>query len=878
MRQSFYFIFLLIGLSLLHEAEAQPSFLKMGPEVAILGSYSSLPYDAGGVSFKDFDNDGWDDLTLCTGIGQPIRFFKNRFGQFEEIFMIQTNLGAHYYSVWIDYDNDNDLDFFSLSDLSGAQLFENNGAFVFTDITANSGFDSLSGSPLRGATFGDFNNDGLVDVYICSYSLISGNNMFFQTPNNTFENVTVLSGTADSLRYSFMGIVLDYNNDGWMDFYVANDGNTSKNSMYKNNGDSTFSDVSVQTGTDLLLDAMGMSLGDYDGDLDLDIHITDKLDSKVLRLNSNSTYSEVGTQVGLDHPSGFGWGTNFFDADLDGDEDLYISTNYVSLSSAPSVLCVNNGQGMFTETFIGSDSGFSFTNVLGDYNNDRLLDIAVLNSDGQQSNIWQNTLVNPESRFSFKLEGCGNIHKDAAGAIIKVFDGGDSRVFPYHISESYVGQNSDKKVTPILNGVNLDSMIVEWSNGNSSVLYNIQPNQTLVISECEAAKPLPVILVPNYATQGLVSCSGDSILLELDGNYDSVIWSTGETTNSINVTAAGEYDVTVTNQFGVSASSVSVEVLSYETPQYTIITETPDCFNDGWVQIEPIDSNTTYSYQWSNGSTSNFVSNLNVGSYEVTISADGECEQVETITINQPQNSTPLGISATSTDLTCFEDNSGSIEVSVSGGTPPYVYSWTNQCTTSLNDSIESGSYGITITDDISCEADTSISLNQPDQILAYIDVTPDTNSIGLGMISLTVIGGTPPYAISWNDSLSQIGTMASNLINGSYQASISDLNNCSRTLEITVPNIEITGINEFKSSDGSITCFHQEEKVILSLNTKNQATNLSSISLFDLQGRRVSCSKTLIGESTVLLDFEDQGVFIIRDDASSQTCKVVKL
>ena len=119
---------------------------------------------------------------------------------------------------------------------------------------------------------------------------------------------------------------------------------------------------------------------------------------------------------------------------------------------------------------------------------------------------------------------------------------------------------------------------------------------------------------------------------------------------------------------------------------------------------------------------------------------------------------------------------------------------------------------------------------------------------------------------------------MASNLINGSYQASISDLNNCSRTLEITVPNIEITGINEFKSSDGSITCFHQEEKVILSLNTKNQATNLSSISLFDLQGRRVSCSKTLIGESTVLLDFEDQGVFIIRDDASSQTCKVVKL
>lgn len=867
-----------MGLLFLCEAQAQPSFFKMGPELANFGSYSSLPYDAGGMSFKDFDNDGWDDLTLCTGPGESIRFFKNYYGVFEEVFMIQTNLGAHYYAVWIDYDNDNDLDFFSLSDLGGAQLFQNNGAFVFTEVTGASGLNTLAGSPKRGATFGDFNNDGLVDLYVCSYSLLNGNNMFFQTANHTFDNVTVISGTSDSLRYSFMGILLDYNNDGWMDLYVANDGNTSKNTLFKNNGDTTFTDVSVQTGTNLLLDAMGMSLGDYDGDLDLDIHITDKLDSKLLRLNSNSTYTEVGSQVGVDHPSGFGWGTNFFDADLDGDEDLYISTNYISLSSEPSVLCVNNGSGVFSETYIGEDSAFSFTNVLGDFNNDRLFDIAVLNSDDQPSVLWKNTLLNAAERFSFKLEGCGATHKAAAGAVIKTFDAGLSKLLSYHASESFLGQNSDKKIVPILNGFTLDSMVIEWPSGSVSKYYNVKPNQTLIFSECESPKPQPVILVPNYATQGLVSCSGEPIVLELNGEYETVVWSTGDTTNSISVSAPGSYNVTVTNQFGVSATAFPVTVIGYEIPEYTIVSETPDCFNNGWVHIDPIDSTSNYSYQWSNGSTSNFVSNLNVGTYTVTISVEGECEQIETITINQPQNTTPLEISAIASDASCFGANSGNIEVNVTGGITPYTYDWANNCTTALNAGITAGTYSVTATDQGGCQIDTSITIDQPDQILAYISVTPDTNESGLGTISLNVIGGTPPYAISWNDSLNQSGASATQLTAGNYEAYIVDSNNCTRSIEINVPNVDLTDIDPRHRAKNAMKCRLEGERVVLMLDQGELNTNLNAISLFDIHGRELNCRKTAANSARIALEFEDRGVFIIRDEASSQTCKVVKL
>ncbi len=873
------FVFLFSFIFALESLQAQPSFMNVANQVGNFGSYSSLPYDAGGMSFRDYDNDGWDDLTYCTGIGSPIKIFKNNFGIFEEVTTITTNTEMHYYSSWLDYDNDNDLDLFTISSLGGVELFQNNGSFSFTEIANTIGFAGLAGAPLRGATFGDFNNDGLVDVYICSYNLTVGNKMLFQNPNHSFQDVTIQSGTQDSLRWSFMGVALDYNDDGWMDLYIANDGNTFQNTLFKNNGDTTFTDVSAITGTNLHLDAMGMALGDYDGDLDLDIHITDKLNSKLLRLNSNSTYSELASQVGVDHPNGFGWGTNFFDADLDGDEDLYISCNYTSLSSEASVLCVNNGQGIFSPTYIGDDSTYAFTNVIGDFNNDRLQDIAVLNSDNQSMNLWKNTQANPPNRFSIKIKGCIT-HADAAGSKLIAYDGADARMYSFHISESFLGQNSDKKVIPILNNPTLDSLKVIWPTGAETKLFDIKPDQTIIVSECEQPKPLPVILVPNYATQGLTSCSGDPILLELNGNYENVIWSTGDTINSIYVTSAGIYDVTVTNQFGVSATSSVVTIQSFANPQYTITTETPSCFDNGWVEINPIDSNAIYTYHWSNGLNSNYVSNLNVGTYSVSISINGQCEQVETVVINQPQNSIPIQISATVEDLDCYNDNSGSIELEVNGGTPPFHYLWTNQVTSSSNQLINAGNYGVTATDANGCEKDTSFSVEQPDQILAFIDVVPDTNLMGAGSITLDIIGGTPPYTVVWSDSLNQTGEIASNLVKGAYTAKITDSQFCERLLNIVVPNVTLAGLAMITPQADKLECLHIDGNIHIQLDRAINASDnvLESIFIYDVSGRKIAFDYTAVANRTLVLSFNASGVFILRDEFTQQSCKVIKL
>lgn len=231
-------------------------------------------------------------------------------------------------------------------------------------------------------------------------------------------------------------MAVDYNNDGWLDFYEAND-NYDGNLFYKNNGDSTFTEVSFTNGTHMELDAMGLGVGDFDGDLDFDIHITDRFtDSKLLRNNGDGTYTEVGGQHNLEYVGGFGWGNNFFDADLDGDHDMYISgTHFPFFSALPSLLYVNNGQAWFNPDTLENDSLYSGTNAIFDFNNDRKPDIASLNADNIPNSVWSNTTPISTPRFSIRLVGCSS-NRDAIGSTITAYDGQESRAWMTHSTQS----------------------------------------------------------------------------------------------------------------------------------------------------------------------------------------------------------------------------------------------------------------------------------------------------------------------------------------------------------------------------------------------------------------------------------------------------------
>ncbi len=876
--QSLLKILLIAWLTLFgEEAQSQPSFTNVAGELGLTESYSNLPIFGGGLSIRDFNGDGWDDITMCTIGGEPVKFFQNNYGAgFEEVFPIQTLPEKQFFFCWIDFDNDTDLDAFIVTELSGVHLYRNDGGMLFNEITFSSGLSGLNGILRTGCAFGDFNNDGLIDLYVPNTGHQEENKMFFQDSNNIFNNVSAMSGTGDSLKYTFQGVLIDYNHDGWVDLYLANDvydGNT----LFRNNGDSTFTDVSVETGAYQELDAMGLAIGDFDNDLDLDIHITDKIDSKLLELTASGTFNEVGSQRGVDFANGFGWGNNFFDADLDGDEDLYVSSSYFPVGlSQPSILYINDGTGSFNGQNLSADSSYSFTNVIGDFNNDRKTDIAVLNSNDDPINLWKNESNTNALRFSLKLEGCTS-NREAAGAKVIAFDGAQSRLYSYHVSQSFLGQNSDKKIIPILNGTTLDSLTITWPNGNSTSVSSIEPNQTLVISECSSPKPLPVITVPNYSTQGLTSCSGDSVLLVVNGNYPNVIWSNGETDDSIYVSSAGSYNVNVVNQFGVAATSSPVSIIEREYPMYTINSTIASCFNDGAIQIVANDSNALYSYNWNNESTSDSLSNLSPETYHFTVTDQGECAVEDSVVIDGPANFTPIRFNGTSENAQCHNESSGIISVFPSGGSSPYEFLWSNQDTTSSID-VTAGNYSLTISDSYNCQRDTSFKVYEPDQILAYIDVNPDTNMTGIGMITLDVFGGTPPYSIEWYDAQNQTGSNAQNLTAGEYIAQITDANSCTRNLEIAVPNIDLTGAVEIQNEGCELICSNQSSSIMLQLTDRCAPPfSLEKMSVFNIQGQPINFESSQISNTKTEIVLDEIGVFLILDH-TGRSCKVLRL
>ena len=246
-----------------------------------------------GVSFFDYDNDGWDDLTVATADDDPVRFYKNINGNFvEQTLNIANNNWRNKQVNWVDIDNDGDNDLFVTSDTSINRLYENLGNMILQDITSTSG---LLNEVLvtYGASWGDYNNDGFLDVFLSNRDTTIPNILYKNNGNNTFSLVNSESGLITTGTLSFCSAFIDYNKDGFQDIYVANDKVEYPNIMYKNNGDGTFTEVGFETGTDITIDAMSVTIGDYNSDSWLDIYVTnDVVGNVLLKNNGNGTFSD----------------------------------------------------------------------------------------------------------------------------------------------------------------------------------------------------------------------------------------------------------------------------------------------------------------------------------------------------------------------------------------------------------------------------------------------------------------------------------------------------------------------------------------------------------------------------------------------------------
>ena len=285
-----------------------------------------------GVSFCDFDNDGWDDITV-SGDDQPIGFFRNVNGIFEEVTYELENLPMSLkQAVWIDFDNDGDKDLFLASEEYKNRLYRNDD-FIFTDITVAAGLPDIVLQTNSGS-WGDYDNDGDLDLFLSNRDLDQNipNMLFRNNGDETFTNVNASCGIGNVSMITFQGTFFDYNNDGWLDIYLINDRKVTPNILYHNNGDGTFSDMSVQAEAGYVMDAMSVGLDDYDADGFIDVYITNTAFDEdfpvpanaLMKNDGDGTFSEIAIPSGVSFDR-ISWGASFVDMDNNGKLDLYVS-------------------------------------------------------------------------------------------------------------------------------------------------------------------------------------------------------------------------------------------------------------------------------------------------------------------------------------------------------------------------------------------------------------------------------------------------------------------------------------------------------------------------------------------------------------------------
>ncbi|MBR9845307.1 MAG: CRTAC1 family protein, partial [Algicola sp.] len=466
---------------------SQSNFIDRASDLGIGVSCGDVPI-GNGISFYDYNSDGWDDVTLATQAGDPIRFFKNINGVFqEETLNIPINTSQIKQINWVDYDNDGHIDLYATSNISGNKLYRNDGSFNFSDVTAESQLPTANVFTY-GASWGDYNNDGFLDVFLSNrdVALVVPNYLYRNNGNGTFTNVSETAGIINTGNLSFCSAFFDFNNDGWQDIYVSKDRIENKNILYKNNGDGTFSDVSEAANTDLYIDAMSVTIEDYNSDGWLDIYVTNTQEGNVfLKNNGDETFTNVAITNGTTFNS-IAWGAVFLDAENDMDLDIYVSglldgSNPSFLSAA---LYENDGAGNFTipsEGFI-NDTRESYANAIGDADNDGFPEIAVANADNEHVFLWKNEAASTNNWLQVKLEGVQS-NKSGVGSFIEIAINGEKQYRYTLCGEGYLAQNSATEVFGLGTNSSIDYVRVTWLSGLVDEITNVSANQLLTIVE-----------------------------------------------------------------------------------------------------------------------------------------------------------------------------------------------------------------------------------------------------------------------------------------------------------------------------------------------------------------------------------------------------------
>ena len=608
-------------------------FEEVSDSLGIQHFYGYSEY-GGGVSFYDFNYDGWDDITIAGGDGD-IHFYVNDAGSFTRLEGLISGIHHVKQILWVDFDNDEDADLF-VTTLNKNLLFRNNGDLEMEDVSTAYGISSLE-RDTYGAAFGDYDRDGWLDLYITDKD-ISGEtderaNIFMRNENGErFKDVTLKTGTSDSSRAPLAVSFFDYNKDLWADFYIAQD-KRKVNSLFENTGEGNFIRTE-NTGAEVPMNGMCVSVADYNNDSWQDIYVTNTDEGNILlRNNGAGTFDEVAEELGVTFNQ-FAWSASFMDVDNDGYQDLYVCNQW-----GENKLYMNElGKG-FTEipeisTIEHIDR--SSSSAMGDIDNDGKLDFMVSNTHEYSSKLWWNRSELTGNWIKFNLES-NYSNNDALGARIEVYCEGN--VFSRYLNGAtgFLAQNSRYEHVGIGDYEQVDSLLIYWPSGVVDRLTKQNVNQMITVEEGVNASLAPMI---NDGIDTITICSTDSVKLKSQyyGRNFEFLWSNGESTSTVWINETGNYSLLMTDIDGSEYRSAEVVVEALQSPALTAeISPATIGMADGALDFEVIGVAPPYQFFWNNFnvSVSDLMENLSAGEYTITVTDANSCQTSATFIIGE---------------------------------------------------------------------------------------------------------------------------------------------------------------------------------------------------------------------------------------------------
>jgi len=483
--------------------------------------------NGGGAVFLDYDQDGFIDIYASSGTWlegfsngeKPAELpgnhlYRNRGdGTFEDVTK-KAGVGGPWYSMGVsssDFNNDGYPDLY-LSNYGPNVLFKNNGNGSFSDITKRANVGGGNKCSV-GAVWFDYDNDRFLDLYVGNYLEFDPDYKYYYAPdgfpgpmaydaqkdvlyhNNgdgTFEDVTEKMG-IDDIDGRSMGVgAADYDADGFVDVFVAND--HTLNYLWHNDMGQGFTDRGTMSGTAFsqageATVSMSVDFADFNDDGLLDLFVSDDTYCSLYENLGNGIFSDRGiaSNISMSAAQFVGWSSSFTDYDNDGDVDIFKTNGALKhLYGQEDQMFQNEGGGKFRdislelgryfhEEFVGRGA------CLGDYDNDGDLDIFIVNLN-DRCVFLRNNKGNRNNWLLLKLTGTTS-NKDAIGARIKVTAGGKTLTAQKKNTTGYLSQNDPRVHFGLAKNEMAQKIEITWPSGKVQTLENIKANQILEITE-----------------------------------------------------------------------------------------------------------------------------------------------------------------------------------------------------------------------------------------------------------------------------------------------------------------------------------------------------------------------------------------------------------